>query len=106
MTSRMKVLFVCARNKIRSLTADKMFTGSLLYDVRSRGVANDARIKLSGSDLCWADLIFVMEKNQKDRFAKKYREEITGKKIVVLFIEDIYEPMEKGLIAILRQQLA
>ncbi|HEX2855766.1 MAG TPA: protein tyrosine phosphatase [Opitutaceae bacterium] len=103
---RKKVLFVCARNKIRSCTAEKMFAGSLLYDVKSRGVAKDARIKLSAADLRWADLIFVMEKNHKDRIAKEFREELAGKKIVVLFIEDIYEPMEESLVAILRQQLA
>src|ERR1041384_2251687 len=87
---RQKILFVCARNKIRSLTAEKMFAGSLLYDVKSRGVAKDARIKLTAEDLRWADLIFVMEKNHKNRIATDHREEIAGKKIVCLFIEDIY----------------
>jgi predicted protein tyrosine phosphatase len=103
---RTKVLFICAQNKIRSYTAEKMFAGSLRYDVKSRGLANDARIKLAAADLRWADLIFAMEKNHKDRIAKQFRSELEGKKIVVLFIEDIYEPMEESLIAILRQQLA
>src|ERR1035437_2725353 len=44
---REKILFVCARNKIRSLTAEKMFSGSHLYDVKSRGVGRDARIRLA-----------------------------------------------------------
>lgn len=104
--SRTKVLFICAQNKIRSYTAEKMFAGSRLYDVKSRGVAKDARIKLTAADLRWADLIFVMEKNHKNRIGKEFRDEIAGKKIVVLFIEDIYEPMEESLLAILRQQLA
>jgi len=56
------VLFVCAQNKIRSVTAEKMFAGSPNYKVRSRGVANDARIRLTEGDLGWADLVFVMEK--------------------------------------------
>jgi predicted protein tyrosine phosphatase len=106
MSSRTKILFVCAQNKIRSYTAEKIFAGSQLYDVKSRGVANEARIKLTGADLHWADLIFVMEKDQKNRIAQKFRDEIAGKQIVVLFIEDIYEPMEESLIAILREQLA
>lgn len=104
--SREKVLFICARNKIRSYTAEKMFSGSALYDVKSRGVAKDARIKLTATDLRWADLIFVMEKKHRDRIAEEFREEIAGRKIVVLFIEDIYEPMEESLIAMLRRQLA
>ena len=83
-----------------------MFAGSLLYDVKSRGVAKDARIPLTAADLNWADLVFVMEKDHKDRIAKKFPAEIAGKRIVCLFIEDIYEPMEDGLVAILRRELA
>jgi predicted protein tyrosine phosphatase len=70
--------------------------------VKSRGVAKGARIKLTAGELRWADLIFVMEKEHKNRIAKEFREDVVGKKIVCLFIEDIYEPMEKSLIAILR----
>jgi predicted protein tyrosine phosphatase len=100
------VLFVCAQNKIRSVTAEKMFAGSPHYKVRSRGVANDARIKLTEGDLGWADLVFVMEKNHKNRIDNKFRGKIDGKKIVYLFIEDIYDPMEETLIAEIRRKLA
>ncbi|MEI6861718.1 MAG: protein tyrosine phosphatase [Verrucomicrobiota bacterium] len=101
-----KILFVCARNKIRSLTAEKMFAGAQPYQVRSRGVANDARVRLTGGDLGWADVIFVMEKRHKERITEKFREKVTGKKIVCLFIEDMYKPMEVALIAELRRTLA
>jgi predicted protein tyrosine phosphatase len=103
---RTKVLFICAQNKIRSFTAEKMFAGSLLYDVKSRGVANDARVRLTAADLRWADLVFVMEKNHKDRIAQEFRAERVHKKIVCLFIEDIYQPMDESLVGILRQKLA
>lgn len=105
-TSRKKVLFVCAQNRMRSFTAEKMLSGSMLYDVKSRGVAKDARIRLTESDIGWADIIFVMEKNHKNRIAKDFRSAIVGKKIVCLFIEDIYDPMEPALIQELRQKLA
>jgi predicted protein tyrosine phosphatase len=103
---RKKVLFVCAQNRIRSYTAEKMFASSQIYDVKSRGTAKDARVKLTESDLRWADAVFVMEKNHKNRISKDFRSAITGKKIVCLFIEDIYDPMEARLIAVLRQKLA
>jgi len=103
---RIKVLMVCARNRTRSLTAEKIFAGSQVYDVKSRGVAKEARIRLTERDLRWADLIFVMEKNHRDRIAKEHRAALAGKKIVCLFIDDLYEPMEKSLIAILREKLA
>jgi predicted protein tyrosine phosphatase len=105
-TYRKKVLFVCAQNKIRSLTAEKIFAGSQLYDVKSRGVAKDARIKLTESDVAWADVIFVMEKEHKNRISKDFTSAIIGKKIVCLFIEDIYNPMEEELIAVLHKKLA
>ena len=105
-SGRKKLLFVCARNKIRSLTAEKLFSGSQQYQVRSRGVANDARIRLTAADLGWADLVFAMEKNHKNRIQQKFREAAADKKIVCLFIEDIYQPMEPALLAELRNKLA
>jgi len=101
-----KILFVCARNKIRSVTAEKMFAASQRYQVRSRGIANNARVKLTEGDIGWADLIFVMEKNHKTRLAKKFRETMVGKRVVCLFIKDIYDPMEEALIAELRRKLS
>jgi predicted protein tyrosine phosphatase len=100
-----KLLFVCARNKIRSLTAEKLLAHSPFYSVRSRGVAREARIKLTREDIGWADAIFVMEKNHKNRITKEFREAISGKPIVCLFIEDIYEPMEDALVEELRNKL-
>jgi len=103
---RSKILFVCARNKIRSYTAERMFAGSHLYDVKSRGVAKEARIRLTESDLRWADLVFVMEKNHKNRITRDFRAATAGKEIIVLFIEDIYQPMEPDLVTELREKLA
>jgi predicted protein tyrosine phosphatase len=101
-----KILFVCARNKIRSVTAEKMFARSQLYQVRSRGLANNARVKLTEGDIGWADLIFVMEKNHKTRLTEKFREAMVGKSVICLFIEDIYKPMEEDLIAELYRKLS
>ena len=101
-----KILFVCARNKIRSYTTEKMFAGSQLYHVRSRGIAKDARVKLTEGDIGWADVIFVMEKNHKNVIREFFGECLNGKRIVCLFIEDIYEPMEAALIGELRRKLS
>ena len=100
------ILFVCAQNRIRSYTAEKMFANSDRYHIRSAGVASDARIPISESDLDWADVIFVMEKNHRNRMVKRFRDKARNKTIICLFIEDIYEPMEEALIAELRFKLA
>ncbi len=101
-----KLLFVCAQNKIRSLTAERLFANSQKYQVRSRGVAREARIRLNERDLGWADVVFVMEKEHKNRIVKKFGEAIAGKKIICLFIEDIYVYMQPALIDKLRSKLA
>jgi len=47
-----------------------------------------------------------MEKRHTNRIRKKYCQEMEGKKIVTLFIEDIYDPMEPALIEELKRKLA
>ena len=104
--SNQNILFVCAQNRIRSYTAEKMFADSNHYRIRSRGVASDARIPLSEDDIDWADVIFVMEKNHRNRIVKRFREKAKSKTIICLYVDDIYEPMEESLIAELRLKLS
>jgi len=106
LTTPRKILFVCARNKIRSLTAEKLLAHSCLYAVRSRGVSKEARVRIKREDIGWADVIFVMEKNHKDRLVEEFRDELSGKEVICLFIEDIYEPMEDALIEELDAKLS
>lgn len=63
-------------------------------------------MKLTEGEIGWADLIFVMEKYHKNRIAKTFPQCVVGKKLICLFIEDIYDPIEEGLIAELRRKLA
>lgn len=101
-----KILFVCSINKFRSYTAEKIYEKFDRYQIRSRGTENGARIKITEGDIGWADVIFTMEKRHTNRIRKKFKEKATGKKIVTLFIEDIYEPMEPALIEELRRKLS
>jgi predicted protein tyrosine phosphatase len=105
MTDRLKILFVCSQNRIRSVTAEKLFEGNAAYDVRSAGTEHDARIKVTAGHIGWADKIFVMEKRHRDRIRKKFREELGGKEIICLFIPDEYEPLAEDLFEILRARL-
>jgi len=100
-----KILFVCSINKFRSFTAEKMYEKFDRYQVRSRGTENGARIKITEGDIGWADIIFTMEKRHTNRIRKKFSEKIKGKRIVTLFIEDIYDPMEPALVDELRRKL-
>src|SRR5476651_915796 len=102
---RVKILFVCSRNRRRSLTAETIFKNELSWEVRSAGTEESARIKVTAGHLGWADVIVVMEKRHKERLRQKYPEELAAKSCVCLFISDDYEFMDSALIEILREKM-
>jgi predicted protein tyrosine phosphatase len=100
-----KLLFVCSRNRLRSLTAEKLFEGSSLYQVRSVGTQPDARIVVTEGHVGWADIIFCMEKSHANRLKRKFPETLQGKRVVCLHIPDDYEFMQPDLLDELRAKL-
>ncbi len=104
--SLQKLLFVCSRNKLRSLTAEKLFEGSQQYQVRSAGTQPGARIVVTEGHLRWADVVFCMEKSHVARLRQKFPEALDGKRVVCLRIPDDYEFMQPELIEELQAALA
>ena len=102
----MKVLFVCSRNRLRSLTAETIFDGAGGHQVRSVGTEEGARVRVTAGHIGWADLIFVMEKRHLNRLDKKFGEKLAGKRVVCLYIPDDYEYMDEELIDRLRGGVA
>ena len=100
-----KLLFVCSRNRWRSLTAEKLFEGSPHYQVRSVGTQPDARIVVTEGHLGWADIIFCMEKSHVNRLRLKFPEALQDKRVVCLHIPDEYEFMDPNLVDELRGKL-
>jgi predicted protein tyrosine phosphatase len=100
-----KLLFVCSRNRLRSLTAENYFEGSPLYQVRSAGTQPDARIVVTEGHIGWADLIFCMEKSHLNRLRLKFPEAMEGKRVVCLQIPDDYEYMDQDLLDEFRAKL-
>lgn len=92
------VLFVCSRNKWRSLTAETIFKNSSELNVRSAGTENAARIVINSKMIIWADLIFVMEKHHKEKLLLKFPNEAKTAKIIILEIRDHYKFMDPELI--------
>jgi predicted protein tyrosine phosphatase len=93
-----KVLFVCSRNKRRSLAAEKVFASLPGLQVRSAGTQPNARIVVTQGHLGWADIIFVMEKSHLNRLRLKYGETLREKRVIALHIRDDYEFMEPTLV--------
>ena len=92
------LLFVCSRNKWRSLTAESIYKNNSDFCVKSAGTENSARIKINSKLLVWADLIFVMEKNHKEKLILNFPDETQNIKIIILEIPDVYKFMDKELI--------
>lgn len=103
---KIKILFLCSRNKWRSLTAEKIFHGTNGYDVRSAGTENNARIRVTSGHIGWADIIFVMEKKHLRRIQEKFGDLLNGKKVIVLGISDDYTFMDEELIEILKSRVS
>src|SRR3954470_21766145 len=101
-----KILFVCSRNRWRSLTAERMYDGFSRYAVKSAGTEAGARIRLTQGHIGWADLIFVMEKKHAQRLRLKFEEALAGKRIICLHIPDDYDYMQPALIDLLKAKLS
>lgn len=99
----MHLLFICSRNKWRSRTAETIFKKHQQHAIKSAGTAQDARIKVTGNLIQWADLIFVMERKHQERLQEKFGSLMKDKEIVILDIPDDYQYMDAELIEILEE---
>jgi len=100
-----KVLFLCSKNKLRSPTAEAIFSNVDDWEVYSAGVSNDSEVHVSLEDIEWADYIFVMEKAHKKKLSSKFGRAIKDQKVISLDIPDDYEYMDEKLVEILQSKV-
>lgn len=98
---RLHVLFVCAMNRERSPTAERLYRKGTRLEVRSDGVRADAKHRVSEKDLRWADVVFAMEREHKVWLSTRF-EDLDLPPIEVLEIPDEYAYMDPRLQEILR----
>jgi predicted protein tyrosine phosphatase len=101
-----RILFVCSQNRLRSPTAEQIFSTRADIEVDSAGTNADATQPLSSELLRWADLIVVMEKSHRNKVQKKFKAALNGKRLVCLDIPDDYEFMDAGLVRLLEAKMA
>ena len=104
MTRRLKILFVCAMNKQRSVTAEQLYRNDPRVEVRSAGVRAGANRRVRDADLLWADVVFVMEREHQQWIAMRF-EGLALPRIDVLDIPDEFEVMDPELVEMLRLML-
>ena len=105
MSDRLKVLFVCSRNRWRSPTAEKIFRESRIIEARSAGTSASAKRRLSIRDLEWADIVLVMETSHRERIRETFGHQARGVSIEVLGIPDEYVFMDPELVDEIRAQV-
>ena len=103
--TKLKLLFVCTVNRMRSATAHKIYEGDHRFEVKSAGTDNSANTVLTEEILNWADSIVVMEKCHRNHIRKHFPEIYKKKRIVCLYIPDDYDYMQTELIGILKDKV-
>lgn len=97
----MKVLFICNQNLHRSKTAEDIFKEN--FEVKSAGLYND--VPVSEKELSWADIVIVMEDEQRSELARRFPKLYMEKRILSLDVPDIYSHGQPELRKVLVEQL-
>lgn len=104
MNRPMRVLFVCAMNLRRSLTAEHLYRRDPRVEVRSAGLREGAKRRLSAKDLEWAEVVYVMEREHKSSLRERFPG-LELSSVEVLDVPDDFEYMDEALVEMLRAVL-
>ncbi len=103
--TKLKLLFVCTVNRMRSATVHKIYENDDRFEVKSEGTDKTANTVLTNEILSWADSIIVMEKYHRNHIRNHFPEIYKNKRIVCLYIPDDYDFMQTELIGILKHKV-
>jgi predicted protein tyrosine phosphatase len=101
----MRLLFVCGRSRLRSPTAEQLFSRVPGVETCSAGVSPDADQPLTADLIQWADMVFVMEAAHRAKMARRFARALRGKRVVCLNIPDDYEYMAPELVRLLWERV-
>ena len=99
------LLFVCSQNRMRSPTAEEVFSSWPNVEVASAGLNRDAEIPLSPELVEWADIIFVMEQDHRSKLAASFKKHLNRQRVVCLDIPDQFPYMDPTLVRILKERV-
>jgi predicted protein tyrosine phosphatase len=102
----MRVLFVCHYNRKRSATAERIFGKEPGLDVRSAGTSQDALVRVNQRMLEWADVIFIMDDEQRRELGRMFPGHAALARLVCLDIQDQYDFLDPELVALLKERTA
>lgn len=99
-----RVLFLCRHNRMRSPTAERVFGKRADLDVRSAGTAPDALARVNAHMLEWADLIFIMDDQQRRSLKRRFGSHPALEHLICLDIPDDFAFMQRELVELLHER--
>lgn len=99
------VLFVCSQNRLRSPTAEQVFSRRADIEVQSAGLDRTCGNPVTPEAVEWADIIFVMEQAHRSKLSRQFRSSLKGQRVICLGIPDDYEFMDPELVRILEAKV-
>jgi len=100
-----KILFICSQNRLRSPTAEQVFSHWSGIEVSSAGTDHGAENPVTAELLEWADVILAMERTHRRKLQRKHRASLNGKRIICLEIPDKYDYMDPELVKLLEEKV-
>jgi predicted protein tyrosine phosphatase len=89
---------------MRSPTAERMFSKRADLEVRSAGTASDALARVNAQMLEWADLIFIMDEQQRRSLRRRFAEHPALERLICLKIPDEYTFLQPELMRLLEDR--
>lgn len=99
------VLFICSQNRLRSPTAEQIFSSRADIEVSSAGLDDSCGNPVTPEVVEWADIIFVMERSHRNKLQKRFKPHLKRARVIVLNIPDDYEFMDPVLIRLLEARV-
>jgi protein-tyrosine phosphatase len=100
-----RVLFICHYNRKRSATAERVFAKDPSLDVRSAGTSDEAMVQVNERMLDWADIVFVMEDDQREWLARTFPGHRRLAETITLDIKDEYPFVDPELVTLLTERV-
>lgn len=100
-----RVLFVCSLNRLRSPTAEKVFSRWPGVEAMSAGTDPHAENPVTDELIEWADVVLCMEERHRTRLNERHGPALRGRKIGVLKIPDRYRYMDPALVRMLKRKV-
>ena len=100
------ILFICSQNRLSSPTAEQVFVNYPGLEVSLAGTNQDAESPLSAELVSWADMIVVMERQERAKLQKRFRTSLRGQRVICLDIPDNYALAAPDLISLLKTRMA